>query len=62
MHGATDDPVGDGLDSLRNSPKDPQFLATKAELGTLEVGHLEAKITHQIKINERDGGDWQTLT
>ena len=37
VHGATDDPVSDGLDSLRNSSKDSQLLATKAELSALEV-------------------------
>ena len=37
VHGATDDPVSDGLDSLEDSAKDPQFLDTTAELGTLEV-------------------------
>ena len=61
VNGAADDPVGDGLDSLGDSSEDPQFLAAKTELGTLEVRHLEIEIIHQIKINERDGGNWQTL-
>ena len=37
VNGAADDPIGDGLDSLRNSSENPQFLAAKTELGTLEV-------------------------
>ena len=52
VDGAADDPISDGLDSLGDSAEDPQFLAAKIELGTLEVGHLEAEVTHQIKINE----------
>ena len=50
-----------GLDSLGNSSEDPQFLAAIAELGTLEVRDLEIEIIHQIEIDERDGGNWQTL-
>ena len=61
VNGAADDPVGDGLDSLGDSAEDPQLLAAEAELGTLQVRHLEIEIIHQIKIDERDGGYWQTL-
>ena len=41
VDGAADDPVSDGLDSL----------AAEAELGTLEVRHLEVEIVHQIEVD-----------
>ena len=62
VDGAADDPVSDGLDSLGNSSENPQLLAAKTELGTLEICHLEAEIIDKIEINERSGGNWQTLT
>ena len=37
VDGAADDSISDGLDSLGDSAKDPQFLAAKTELSTLEV-------------------------
>ena len=61
MDGAADDPVSDGLNSLRDSSEDSQFLAAKTELSTLKVRHLEIEIIYQIEIDERDGGNWQTL-
>ena len=61
VDGAADDSISDGLDSLGDSAKNPQLLAAKTELSTLEICHLEAEIIDKIEINERRGGNWQTL-
>ena len=46
VDGAADDPVSDGLNSLRDSSEDSQFLAAKTELSTLKVRHLEIEIIY----------------
>ena len=58
---ATDHSVRDGLHRLRDFAENSQFLATVGEFRTLEVGHLETKVTDQIEINERCAGYRQSL-
>ena len=40
------------LNSERNLSKNPHLVASKTELGTLEVGHLEANITDKTVVHK----------
>ena len=47
----------DGLHSEGDLAEDAELVPSKAELSVLEVGHLEAKISHEVVVNQ--GGGWR---
>ena len=41
-----------GLNGLGNSSEDPEPVASKGELATLDIIHLETELPHKVVINE----------
>ena len=58
---AADHAVLDGLESLGDSPQDPEPHPPEGVLGALEVVHLQAQVPDQVVVNEGDWGDRQLL-
>lgn len=55
MGRTADDAILNGLESLGDSPQDPELHTSKGVLGALEVVHLQAQILDQVEVNE---GNW----
>ena len=56
-----DSAVLDGLESLGDSPQNPEPRTSKGVLGALEVVHLQTQVPDQVVVNEGHWGDRQLL-
>ena len=56
-----DSAVLDGLESLGDSPQNPEPRTSKGVLGALEVVHLQSQVPDQVIVDEGDWGGRQLL-
>ena len=61
MGRTADHAILDGLESLGDSPQDPELHTSEGVLGALEVLHLQAQVPDQVVVNEGHWGDRQLL-
>ena len=58
---ATDGAILDGLESLGDSPQNPELQTSEGVFGALEVLHLQSQVPDQVEVDEGDWGYRQLL-
>jgi len=49
----------DGLGGEADLAEDPELVPAVGELGVLQVSHLDAKVPHEVVVNQGGGWCWQ---